>query len=303
MANFLAFWPIFARYRSEVYVFFLAKFLVVQLTSFIEMILWPTADLTSRGHPVGPHHGQHAMTRTTLSSAALLVSTLVLGSGCDFIEQLSERSAIVDVFTTSHGTPDELGNMPNRNGEQLIFTNDMGWQVFINDAYVTTSAVTLLACDGERFDIEMYWGALAENMGETADTEVAGLGGVRANSGNYCDVLVAYAPAEDADDALAMGSTVLFTGSAVKGDQHIDFTWRSDVELEIEVDISEVDAGAPFSISRQEHFSKKLTISKSYNHFFDGVDFAEALSQDDIEALIADSLRDGTVAFEGTTAP
>jgi hypothetical protein len=177
----------------------------------------------------------------------------------------------------------------------------MGWQVFINDAYVTTSAVTLLACDGERYDVEMYWGAMAENVGQTADTEVAGLGGVRANSGTYCDVLVAYAPTQETDDAMAMGSTVLFIGSAVKGDQHVDFTWRSDVELEVEVDISEVAAGQPFSISEQENFSKKLTISKSYNHFFDGVDFAEALSQDDIEALIADSLLEGTVAFEGTS--
>lgn len=243
------------------------------------------------------------MTRTSHLFAALLIPTLALGSGCDLLDQLSERSAIVDVFTTSHGTPDEAGNKPNRNGEQLIFTNDMGWQVFIDDAYVTTSAVTLLACDGQRYDIEMYWGALAENVGETADTEVAGVGGVRASSGTYCNVVVAYAPSQDADDAMAMGTTVLFAGSAVKGDQHIDFMWSSDVELEVDVDISEAEAGSPFSIGRQEHFSKKLTISKSYNHFFDGVDFAEALSQDDIEALITDSLLEGTVAFEGTHGP
>jgi hypothetical protein len=238
---------------------------------------------------------------STLPAAALLVPALALASGCELLDQLTERSAIVDVFTTSHGTPDEAGNLPNRNGDQLIFTNDMGWQVFIDDAYVTTSAVTLLACDGERYDVEMYWGALAENLGETADTEVSGVGGVRALSGNYCGVVVAYSPAEEADDQMAMGSTVLFTGSAVKGDQHIDFTWRSEVDLEVEVDISEIAAGQPFSIGKQEHFSKKLTISKSYNYFFDGVDFAEPLSQDDVEALIADGLREGTVAFEGTT--
>lgn len=241
------------------------------------------------------------MTRRILPAAALLLSTLTLGTGCDFLDQLTQHSGIVDVFTTSHGTPDTDGNMPNRTAEQLIFTNDMGWQVFINDAYVTTAAVTLKACDGERYDVEMYWGALAENLGETADTDVAGLGGVRANSGTYCEVLVAYAPAEEADDAMAMGSTVVFTGSAVKGEQHIDFTWRSNVELEVEVDISEIAAGQPFEIGEQEHFSKKLTISKSYNHFFEGVDFAEELTQEDIEALIADSLREGTVAFEGTS--
>jgi hypothetical protein len=240
------------------------------------------------------------MTRRLPLLATALLPALTLATGCDFIDQLSQRSGIVDVFTTSHGTPDDEGNLPNRDGQQLVFTNDMGWQVFVNEGYVTTSALTLLACDGERFDIEMYWGALAENLSETADAEVEGVGGVRALSGTYCDLLVEYAPAEDADSPAAMGSTVFFAGSAVKGDQHVDFVWQSDIELEVEVDISGIEAGEPFSISTEQHFSKKLTVSKTYNHFFDGVDFAVELSQADVEDIIADSLRNGTVAFEGT---
>lgn len=232
------------------------------------------------------------MTRRISLLATILVPALALTSGCDFLDELSQHSGIVDVFTTSHGSPDEQGNMPNRNGEQLVFTNDMGWQVFIDQAYVTTSAVSLVACDGERFDVEMYWGALSENLGETADKELEAAGGVRANSGTYCDLLVEYAPGE--------GATVLFTGSAVRGDEHVDFMWQSDIELEVEVDISDIEAGQPFSISKQQNFSKKLTVSKAYDHFFDGVDFAEALDQNEIEDLIADSLRSGTVAFEGT---
>jgi hypothetical protein len=59
MSNILFLWPEFAQFRAAFFVFFLAKFIVMQLTSFIELILWPTDDLTSRDHPVGPLHGQH----------------------------------------------------------------------------------------------------------------------------------------------------------------------------------------------------------------------------------------------------
>lgn len=242
------------------------------------------------------------MTRriSLLSAAAVFLPALALNNGCAFLDSLTASSGIVDVFTTSHGTPDEQGNMPNRNGEQLIFTNDMGWQVFINEAYVTTSAVTLVGCDGERYEIEMYWGALAEDLGETADREPAGVGGVRVLSGTYCNVVVEYGPASTADAAAAMGTTVLLTGSAVMGDQHIDFTWRSEIEVDVDVDISRAELGSPFEISTEQHVSKKLTLSKTYNHFFDGVDFGEALSQEDIDDLIADNLRKNTIAVEGT---
>ncbi len=237
------------------------------------------------------------MTRhNPLLALALLVPTLTMGTGCELLDALNERSGIVDVFTTSHGTPDDEGNMPTHNGHQLVFTNDMGWDVFIDQAYVTTSAVTLLGCEGERFEVEMYWGALAEDLGATADTELEGVGGVRATSGDYCDLLVEYGP----EDPNAPETTVLLSGSAVMGDQHIDFTWRSDVSLEAKVDISDIEAGQPFSIAREQYVPKKLTVSKHYDHFFSGVDFSEELSQSDIDDLVTDSLRHSTVAFEGT---
>jgi len=239
------------------------------------------------------------MTRR-LPLLAALASTLTLGTGCDFLAQLSQHTGIVDVFAASHGTPDDDGNLPTRNGQQLIFANDMGWQIFIDEAYVTTSAVSLQACDGERFDVELYWGPLVEDLGETADSDRAGLGGVRANSGTYCEVLVEYAPTdEDVPYPEAVGTTVYMTGSALKDGAHIDFVWKSEVEVVVEVDISDVENGTAFRISDEQHFSKKLTISKSYDRFFDGVDFAEELSQGDIDALVAASLKDGTIAKSG----
>ncbi|MFO7567360.1 MAG: hypothetical protein R6X02_32250 [Enhygromyxa sp.] len=239
------------------------------------------------------------MTRR-LPLLAALVSTLALGTGCDLLAQLSQTTGIVDVFASSHGTPDEEGNLPSRNGQQLIFSNDMGWQVFVNEAYVTTSAVTLQSCDGERFDVELYWGPLAEDIGETADREQAGLGGVRANSGSYCELLVEYAPtAEEVANPAAVGTTVYLSGSAVKDDQHVQFVWASEVEINAEVDISKLENGTPFRISEDQHFSKQVTVSKSYDRFFAGVDFAEELSQGDIDALVAASLKEGTIAKQG----
>jgi hypothetical protein len=239
------------------------------------------------------------MTRRITLLAALL-PTLALGTGCEFLDQLNQHTGIVDVFAASHGTPDDQGNLPTRNGQQLIFVNDMGWQIFIDEAYVTTGGVTLQACDGERFDVELYWGPLAEDIGETADSELAGLGGVRANSGTYCEMLVEYAPtAEEVPNPDAIGTTVYLTGSALKDGQHIDFLWKSEVAVEAEVDISAIENGSAFRISEDQQFSKKITVSKSYDRFFDGVDFAETLTQGDIDALVAASLKDGTIAKAG----
>lgn len=240
------------------------------------------------------------MTRRISTLAALLVPTLALASGCDLLDQLTQHTGIVDVFAASHGSPDEQGNFPTRNGEQLIFVNDMGWEIYVDEAYVTTAGVTLQACDGERFDVELYWGPLAEDIGQTADSEIAGLGGVRADSGSYCDLLVEYAPtAEEVPNPDAAGTTVYLTGSALKDGQHIDFLWKTSVEVQVDVDITGIEAGSPFRISEDQQFAKKLTVSKTYNRFFDGVDFADTLTQGDIDALVAASLKDGTIAKLG----
>lgn len=231
---------------------------------------------------------------------AALVSPLFFGTGCDLLAQLTAHTGIVDVFAASHGNPDEDGNLPTRNGHQLIFANDMGWEIFIDEAYVTTSAVTLQACDGERYDVELYWGPLAEALAETADNKKAGLGGVRVDANTYCDMLVEFAPtAEEVANPAASGTTVYLAGSAVKDGELVKFLWKSKAEVVAEVDISKVENGTPFRISEEQHFSKKITISKSYDRFFAGVDFADELSQGDIDALISASLKEGTVAKPG----
>jgi hypothetical protein len=240
------------------------------------------------------------MTRRVPSPAlalALLAPTLVLGSGCELLDQLQMRTGIVDVYAGSHATPDEQGNMPSSTSEQLILTNDMGWKVYVDEAYVTTAAVGLRACDGEHYDVELYWGPLSENMRETASGELGSLGGVRAESGNYCDVIVGYAPVADTSSSPdAVGTTVYLRGSAVKDGELVPFAWATALEVEVEIDISTLELGQPFRISREQHFAKKLSVSKSYSSFFAGVDFSDPLSQADIDSLLVDSLSTGTVA-------
>lgn len=244
------------------------------------------------------------MTRRIPTFALALVPLVAFSTGCqDFFDQLTQRSGIVDVFVTAHSTPDAEGKPASRNGQQLYFTNDMGWEVYIDEGFVTTAGVTLVDCGGEETDVEMYWGAQAENLADTADKDINGVGGVRALSGDYCALEVEYGPAEDSMSDAAMGATAFFTGSAVRGDEHIDFVWRSEVQVETEVDISKAEFGQPFHISETQNFAKQLTVSKAFNHIFDGVDFGLDYSQGDIDDLIADGLATGTVAFEGTNRP
>lgn len=236
-----------------------------------------------------------------LAATAILAPALALSSGCDFIDQLTQTSGVVDVFATSHGNPDADGNLPDRNGDQVVFVNDMGWQVVIDDAVVTTAGVTLQSCDGARFDVELYWGALAEDMSGSADYDITGLGGVRADSGTYCDLLVEYAPlAEGMDNPEAEGATVFLAGAALKDGETVEFVWRTELAVDVSVDISAIQAGGPFEIAKSQAVSKQLTVAKSYNAFFDGIDFADELSQDEIDSLLAATLSDETKAFVGT---
>ncbi len=241
-------------------------------------------------------------------TALLLVPVLGSSTGCldEFLNSLGESSSIVDVFATSHATPDSQGEVPERNGEQLLFANDMGWEIFLDEAYVTTTALSLNACDGERFDVEMYWGALAENIPSHADYEVQGVGGVRATSGSYCSMLVEYGPSEAEGMGDAVGSTVYLAGTAIKADQTIEFVWRTELAVDVDVDLSEVENGEPLHIGTgQTVVNKKLTIAKAYDRFFDGVDFAEldSFSQADVDALLTDTLHRQTAAFLGTAKP
>ncbi|NVB41150.1 hypothetical protein G6O69_25140 [Pseudenhygromyxa sp. WMMC2535] len=245
-----------------------------------------------------------AKRRTNALAALLLVPTLGMSSGCALLDALTETSAVVDVFATSHGEPDDEGNLPSRNGHQVIFVNDMGWEIFIDDAVITTEGVTLRSCDGEDFEVEFYWGALAETFDENPDYDVTGLGGVRATTGQYCDALVDYGPsAEGMDNPAAEGSTVFLSGSAVKGDMHIDFEWRTDLALTVDVDVSKIQNGRPFDIQDGASSAKKLTIAKSYTGFFAGIDFEDELSQADVDSLLIDTLQQTTLAYAGTIAP
>jgi hypothetical protein len=107
------------------------------------------------------------------------------------------------------------------------------------------------------------------------------------------------------DVADAVGSTVYLAGTALKGDQMVEFVWKTELAIDVDVDISEIDDGAPFHVGNNEFVNKKLTVAKTYDRFFDGVDFADidSLEQADIDALLTDTLSSQTAAFIGTAKP
>ncbi len=226
---------------------------------------------------------------SSIRAALALAAAALLSGGCDLIDALSdEGDTLVTVFSNHHATPMD-GLVPDRggDGELRVFENDEGWTVHLTDGLITTRGVTLQRCDGSETPIEFYFGSVAEDL-RSADLERRTLGGTEVGAGDLCGVTIHYGPfsaetdnapeqmdAEDVD-----GLTVLLEGYAERGDDLIPFEIEVESPTDVFTDLSE-RPGGPLRISGDEAFPVELTVSKTYDRFFDGVDF-ESLSNEDL---------------------
>jgi hypothetical protein len=244
-------------------------------------------------------------------SAALLIA----GSGCRaFVDLLDGDSvATVRLFATHAGTPNEDG-FPDY-GDSIttrVFTNDMGWQLSLSEVYVTTAEVRLVECAAETGKaIEMFWGACPEDFIGADDRDSLALGAVSIEDGSYCRVDVTFAPylpSEQSADHLTPentmieGNTILLIGVARRGEgpdqEEIPFEIVSDAVVISKADISELEDGSPLRLE-DENFARDLTILKTYDTFFEGVDFATATPAD-IEAAVLAGLEQDTLIYLGS---
>lgn len=248
--------------------------------------------------------------RTLLLSALLLVSSSACGELVDLIDGDSE--ATVRFFATHAGTPGADG-FPDY-GDSLttrVFVNDMGWQLSLSELYVTTAEVRLVPCAASSGTaIEMFWGACPEDFISTDDRESLPLGAVTMIDGDYCSVDVTFAPfvepAESSDhnnpsNPMITDNTILITGVARRGEgsnlEEVPFEIVSDATITARADISKIDSGGPFTLF-EENFARDLTILKTYDSFFAGIDFATATPAD-IEAAVLASLELDTRIYDG----
>lgn len=248
----------------------------------------------------------------SLPRRALLLAVPALLSGC--LEQFEDGGALVNVFSTHHATPDEMG-FPNRGEDNMprVYDAEDGWQITLLESYVTISAVTLIGCDGTAHPLKMFWGPCPEDL-RTEDLDTLTVAGLDANPGSYCSFEVTYGPYQtpvideetptqheipDNVDAID-GATVYLRGAATKeGEETVQFELSSSDEVTVVLDISELEGpGLPMRIDQRENFPKELTITKTYDRFLDGADW-ENFEPDPAERQFDDVLEDQTRVVAG----
>lgn len=233
----------------------------------------------------------------TIAAAAVLSFTSAFGAGCDLIDAFgNEGTTLVQLMVTHHATPQD-GSFPALTvGDATTFDTDEGWTVSLRSAYVTTTHASLNECNsGRAVDFDSFWGPLPEDINDE-DLDLLSFAAVEVEASSYCGMTVEYGPfvsdAETArmyemgeDAAKVSNSTYYFEGVARKGEVSVDFELSGNGTASVDLDLSQVMNGGPLRISADEAFPVDLTLSKTYDRFFDGVDF-ESFDSADMDANI-----------------
>lgn len=245
-------------------------------------------------------------------SLASIASTLAT-SGCDAL--VFESTSTVKFFAAHAGMPTDTG-FPDYGdaGSTRVFLTDLGWEVALSEVYVTTQAIRLVRCGKQQgTEIEMFWGTCPEDFVTSQDRETLPLGALTIEDGDFCEVEVVFGPYVDdggeeehtkPSNPEVVGATVLIEGVARRdpGDGmiiEVPFALRVEDELVATIDVSALDAGQPFSLDN-ETYARNLSVLKTYDRFFDGVDFTSA-GPADLEAAVKASLELDTRIYDGAT--
>ncbi|PCC74780.1 hypothetical protein SAMN02745121_06040 [Nannocystis exedens] len=228
-------------------------------------------------------------------------------AGC---EALLEPKTKVSLAISHHGTRDENGVLPNYGEADAarVFVNDKGWQVALQEGVVVMTAAQVESCAGESFDFELPYGPFPEYQ-LAQDQDLVDFASVELPEGTYCKLRVEYGRyqsslAEQAFDtpykveghASIEGLTIYLAGTAVDpSGAHETANWKFETNQTsiVELDLSTADDGRPFSITGKEPGGRALTVAKTYDAYFRGVDFSdydpEAISGRLLEILSAET--------------
>jgi hypothetical protein len=232
-------------------------------------------------------NAKKALRHIALGTGLLLCGGL--GTGCDLLDFGQEGHTVVQVFSTHHASAED-GVLPNfgDEGEDRTFETDEGWTVTLKAGYITTNGVTLNRCDGESSSIDLFWGDVAEDL-KNADLDLSTVGSIEVGPTEFCSVTVHYGPFSDSAPEVrpraseAMGATIWLSGVAERDGEWVDFEIRATESVDVNLDLRPSNGGNPLKITGDENFPVELTLSKTYDRFFDGIDF-EALQDLDMSA-------------------
>lgn len=226
-----------------------------------------------------------------------------------------ESTSTVKFFAAHAGVPTDTG-FPDYGdaGSTRVFMTDLGWEIALGEAYVTTQDIRLIRCGKqEGTTIEMFWGTCPEDFVAAQDRETLPLGAITIEDGRFCAVEVVFGPYVDdggTDEHIKpsnpeiVGNTVLIDGVARRdpGDGNlieVPFTIRFADEIVAEIDVSTLDAGQPFELAN-ESYARNLSVLKTYDRFFDGIDF-ESATQDELDAAVKAALELDLRIYDGAT--
>lgn len=244
-------------------------------------------------------------------NALLAASTLGL-AGCDLLV----KEAKVYVAITHHATRTPEGVLPDYGEPDFprTFVNDLGWEVTLAEGVVVHTAAQIESCEGEAFDMAMPHGPLPEYQLDR-DQMQSDFATVNLPEGTYCKLRVEYgrylrATAEAAEDTPhelkghteLEGVTVYLAGTADKLDgagESINWGFKTSETTIVELDLSTIENGRPFTVTGDEPNGKFMTVAKTYDAFFRGVDFA-ALDDAAIEASLLETLSAETYVVLGS---
>ncbi|MDC0722681.1 hypothetical protein [Nannocystis bainbridge] len=234
-------------------------------------------------------------------------------------ESLLEPKTKVALAISHHGTRNTSGVLPNYGEPDAarVFVNDMGWEVNLAEGVIVMTAAQVESCAGESFDFELPYGPFPEYQ-LSQDQDLVDFASVELPEGTYCKLRVEYGRyqsslAEQAFDtpyalkghAQVEGLTVYLAGTAKDpSGKHEGANWKFQTNQTsiVELDLSKAEDGRPFAITGKEPGGRALTVAKTYDAFFRGIDFAdydtEAVSGRLLEVLNADTyVRVGSQIF------
>ncbi|MBL8971280.1 MAG: hypothetical protein JNK56_11890 [Myxococcales bacterium] len=214
---------------------------------------------------------------------------VALLSGC---EALSGYSVETVLNAAHHGARGEDGALPDYGGdmEARVFTNDLGWKIVLSEGTIVTTAATIEPCEGDGVQLGMPFGPYPESLLET-DATVTDFALRDLKSGEYCNLIVEYGRYQAAVAAMAEeqpfpvppgkdleGSSIYLAGTAslpdgMGGMTFVNFAFRSEQTIRVELSMKTLEDGGPWTITGDEPNGRSLTVAKTYDEFFTGVDF------------------------------
>ncbi len=245
----------------------------------------------------------------------MFTGVLVAG-GCDVLGGYAVPTVI---NAAHHAARGEDGKLPNYGDPDRprVFTNDLGWIITLSEGFVVTTAAKIEPCSGDGVPLDLPFGPYPEywldqdvNVIDFATTDLA--------AAKYCNLIIEYgryqrSVATMADDkpfpvkdlGRAEGTTLYLAGYADKPDGKggmitKNFGFRSDQTIIVNLSLEELDDGEAWRIVGDEPGMRNLTVIKTYDEFFDGIDF-DALDVAAVEAELPARLARQTRVISGTS--